>query len=144
MSASIHDIRRLNDNQDSGHGLRAKEWFLQNQEKYSHLLNSLSSKDLEIITETACWHETDYNFIPTAVLKNFKAEIDLFKACDALDRFRQPKEKWWTNPQFVELKEALVLMPIARKFTLESERLILETHDIKNSILVTARKLFYD
>jgi len=26
ITASIHDIRRLNDNEDKGHGLRAKDW----------------------------------------------------------------------------------------------------------------------
>jgi HD superfamily phosphodiesterase len=143
ISASIHDIRRMNDNQDAGHGARAREWFNLNQDRYCQFLSQMSHRDLEIIKETTTYHETDYNKIPEEVLKQYKAEIDLFKACDALDRFRQPKEKWWINPEYVELKSALSLIPLARKFTLESEKLILETNDIKKSVFETARKLFY-
>lgn len=144
ISASIHDIRRINDNQDSGHGLRAKDWFLSNKAKFLKIFTSLTNQDLLIIAETASWHETDYNDIPELILSAYKTEIDIFKACDALDRYRQPKEKWWTNPEFVELKEALVLIPIARAFTIESEKLILDTQDIQESVITIAKKLFYD
>lgn len=137
ISASIHDIRRVNDNQDKGHGLRAKNWFLEKQDRFSDI-----KYDLKTVTETSHYHETDYQEIDAETLSKHKREIDIFKACDALDRFRQPKEKWWINPEYVELKQALVLMPVARKFTLQSEDMILEGLDIKKAVFETAKKLF--
>lgn len=115
-SACIHDLRRITDKGDSGHGSRASVWFRRNQKK---LFPNLSAEEIERISQICKFHG-----LPETNEKENKY-VWLFKAADALDRFRLPKLEWWPNEKFFRNKNAVKLIPLARDFTLKSEALYL-------------------
>src|SRR5690606_33857514 len=91
LSASIHDLRRVLDTKDEGHGFRADKWFELNHSKYN--LN-LKKDEINKICKIVRYHEKD-NINSSSKLD--LEYINLFKLADTLDRFRLPKEKWWLD-----------------------------------------------
>jgi hypothetical protein len=137
----LHDLRRENDKGDTGHGLRAWEYFVANRNAYSYeFLNS--AEYLEQLEVTVTYHETNYEDIPSEVLAKHQRVIDIVKAADALDRYRMPKARWFPNPEFMALQEAHALLPLAKRLTIESEELVLNGQDIRTAVINTAKKVY--
>jgi hypothetical protein len=124
VAASLHDVRRMNDNADPEHGDRAAAWFKSHLQEVS-LSDELTDSDKELIVQAVQYHQVDYADIPDDVYEKHSTAIDILKAADALDRYRMPKEKWWPQTEYIKLHEAHSLLPVARKITIESERRIL-------------------
>lgn len=117
LAASLHDIRRLNDQADPGHGERASEFFIKLKQKWD-----LSTIEEDQIAAAITYHEVKPTAIPPEVIAKHDKAISLIKAADALDRYRQPYAKWWPNPNLFIMKEALQLLRACRMLTLLSER----------------------
>lgn len=139
VAASIHDLRRLNDRKDQGHGARAWEWFEENKLKLPEHSNLIS--DIDVVKYSTIFHDTDYKDIPLPILERFKHDIDILKAGDALDRFRQPDSRWWPNMDHITLKEAVKLFSLSKRLTVDSERLALGGVASTQSVVITAREL---
>lgn len=125
VAASLHDVRRINDNADPEHGNRAAEWFNRHIQQVP-LVPRLTESDQETVEQAVQYHQVDYNNIPTAIYGTYGQAIDILKAADALDRYRMPKEKWWPRTDFIRLQEAHSLLGLARVLTIESEDQILD------------------
>lgn len=105
IAASLHDVRRLNDKGDVGHGERAALWFQVNYklvaEKYAVVF---TLEDILQISTAIALHEVPYTQISEyeTYEKNFQI-VDILKTADALDRYRLPKLSWWINDTFVKI-----------------------------------------
>lgn len=126
ISASVHDLRRINDKEDKGHGKRASDWFIENESIFLNFLSNANTSQFNNIVESVAFHDIDYESIPKHIYESHMLAIDIIKAADALDRYIQPKEKWWPNTNYIKIKESHKLLSICRKITLDSERLILQ------------------
>lgn len=126
VAAQVHDLRRENDNKDEGHGNRAASWILDNWGELGETTSGISADGREVIVSMLKYHESDYALIPPDVDSKYGEYIDVLKTADALDRFRQPKEKWWPNPTYFRLDKAKELLGFCRMVTLESEQKILD------------------
>lgn len=121
MVASLHDIKRENDNEDANHAKKAALWVKEN--------TNLISKAYEYNI-----NETLRNKISVAILYHDKIEypksidcslvklINDFKMVDALDRYRQPKIKWWLDENYLESKPNCSIKEIAFELVVRSER----------------------
>lgn len=137
LIASLHDIRRLNDNADQSHGERAAIWFKENSSLFDY-----DSKYFKSIYNAIQFHEIEYDQIPTNVMSDYSSDINLIKAADALDRFRLPKEKWWTDINRIALKDSHIFLPLSQRLTIESEELNFKIGDPIEAISRTAHKIF--
>lgn len=116
VAAAIHDLRRLNDNEDAGHGERAVEWFKKNNALF--LVKNYSHKYIEYAVAN---HEVE---TVTLNLKSrlYKNQLLLaLRMGDALDRYRQPKEKWWPNPKYLPVKISQKMLNFVKSFTYKTE-----------------------
>ncbi len=109
FAALYHDSRRQNDRRDLGHGSRAAEAFRLGLCGFS--TNDLNVEQKEIVDQAMRFHDVDWHEIPD----NYRHRIDirLFKAADALDRYRLPKRKWWPDPAMLKHQPAISLLPSA-------------------------------
>ena len=137
--AKNHDIRRIDDKADNGHGIRAWEWFSKKTPKETANYNSFSKGELDSLKKAIIFHEVDYSDIKETLTPENSLALDIIKAADALDRYRLPKEKWWPNVKYIKLQKAHTLLPLCRKITLESEDLILSGIDAKSAIISVLR-----
>ena len=141
LAASIHDIRRENDNGDPLHGHRAAEWLLDNSGEIAIPLTLLPVSD-DPILQAVTNHQVNYEDIDPQVLQQHQRSIHILKAADALDRFRMPKQKWWPQPELIRLKPAHALLETARLLTIRSEQNILEGVDQAEAVMAAAHELF--
>ncbi len=139
VAASIHDLRRLNDRIDPGHGVRAWEWFDDNRQKMP--IHTMLMNDNDIVRYSTVFHDTNYDDIPESILSKFKPHIDILKAADALDRFRQPNSQWFPNIDYIDLKEAQKLLSLSKRLTVCSEKLALSGMGSSLSVITAAREL---
>lgn len=123
FAISLHDIKRINDKADIGHGARASEWAKLNISLIeSEFEISVNPDYLDEILLAIEFHETPYDKIPQNLSEKGKELIDLIKTCDALDRFRLPKEKWWINLSFLKVIPSNSLIQFAYQFVVETEK----------------------
>lgn len=81
-AADLHDIGRIDDGKDSGHGARAADWILANLTA-DHAETGAFNRDIDHIAELCRWHEPRDQRIPRLSL-----ELMILKDADALDRAR--------------------------------------------------------
>ncbi len=79
-AASVHDVGRIDDGIDRGHGGRSAAWV---REKLVSERPETESLDLEFIAELCIWHE-----IPDQQIERLSLELVILKDADALDRCR--------------------------------------------------------
>ncbi len=79
-AASVHDVGRVDDGIDSGHGGRSAAWV---RDRLVTERPETSSLDLEFITELCTWHE-----VPDDQIERLSLELVILKDADALDRCR--------------------------------------------------------
>lgn len=79
-AAAVHDVGRLDDGSDPGHGARSARWVL------DHLMAerpTTGNLDLGLIAELCRWHET-----PDRAIGRLSLELLILKDADGLDRAR--------------------------------------------------------
>lgn len=121
ISASIHDILRASDINDSNHGEGASKWFLEN----TNLFSNLDDEEIEGISAAIKYHDIDYNLIPKEILLKFGDLIDVLKCADALDRFRLPREDWFPKKELFKINLPDNLFELSKKLIYETEDLII-------------------
>ncbi len=143
IAAHLHDIRRIDDKGDPGHGERAAVWFKDNLTKITEYFSlNLESEDIEEIFFMIRYHENPYTEISHKdAYKKYKTVIDIMKTADALDRYRQPKLKWWISDNYLALKPSLSMKKFAYDLVVGSERLKLDGLDNTSSVLDAFKKL---
>lgn len=97
FASGMHDIGRINDKKDLGHGKRS---FAYLNNKYNNLFKNVDSELVKILCEV---HESEYSEIDKIYIKKYFKEINVLRTADALDRFRLPKEKWWLKKKFIKI-----------------------------------------
>ncbi|MFA5742642.1 MAG: HD domain-containing protein [Candidatus Paceibacterota bacterium] len=143
ISAMLHDIRRLEDKEDPGHGERSSSWFLSNikaVEKQFKL--KLEGKDIEEISTAVKLHEIPCNLLEK---ENFYIKhryiTDILKTADALDRYRLPKIKWWIDEKRLAIAPSCGIKKTAYDLVLSSESLYLDGKDNIESIFQSLKPL---
>lgn len=137
ISASLHDIRRHNDCADLSHGERSAVWFRDNhKEVESHYLLGKKAIDIDLIFQLILLHEVPYNDIDKSTFLNERV-FDILKVADGLDRFRQPKLKWWPDERYFHLRPSQELVRFAYREVVESETLFLLSGLSEESVLKT-------
>ncbi|MFH2029476.1 MAG: hypothetical protein ABIJ40_02475 [Bacteroidota bacterium] len=137
--SALHDIRRKNDKDDSDHAERAALWVKENIkiifDNYGYMADELS---LEKITTAILYHDkVEYPKTPDLSLIEL---IDNFKMIDALDRYRQPKIKWWLSDDYLKIKPKSVIKKIAFDLVVKSEGYFLLGFNNEQSV----HKAIYD
>lgn len=121
LSGLYHDIARLNDTHDRGHGVRSAERvgslsLIPNHPLKDIILNAIAEHEDEKTTEDADMH------------------IKILKVSDALDRFRLPRTKWWPDVQRMPIAPSRELVQLAYELVLRSEKLALCASDNVNAL----------
>lgn len=97
LASSLHDICRIDDNEDFEHSKRAANRFIQNKNLFVNKINI----NVDLVYNMIFFHnsKSDNDIECT---KESLYMIELFKSADAIDRYRFPKTKW--RPSFERLK----------------------------------------
>lgn len=123
IASSLHDIRRQNDNADVGHATRASKWFIQNKDEVMNFYKCrLESEEISFVSAALLLHEMPYSeLLNDKFYKSNSLPIDILKTADALDRYVQPKLKWWINDEYLRLIPNDQLKLFAYNLILQSE-----------------------
>lgn len=131
--AALHDIRRTNDKEDGDHAEKAALWLKNNinliEDSYKCSLDKVLVNRLS--NAIAYHNKVDY---PEPLDQSLNELIDSFKMIDALDRYRQPKIKWWLNEDYLKLKPDCSIKRIAFELVVKSEKYALSGCGNKESI----------
>jgi hypothetical protein len=79
-AAAVHDVGRVDDGIDRGHGRRSAEWVTTHLGK---VRPAAAACDLEIVAELCTWHE-----VADQEIERLTLELLLLKDADGLDRVR--------------------------------------------------------
>jgi len=141
IAASLHDIRRLNDKADKGHANRAAKWYEENKDKVLSVFG-IDDADNGIIVRLIKTHEQDYdNLKSSKFYREYGKLVDILKTSDALDRYIQPKRRWWLKDKYLNLKPGLELKAFAFDLIIKSEERFLSGVDSKEAVLSSLREL---
>ena len=124
-AALIHDLGRQNDVEDKHHGIRSARWIEKNWQVLEKRGIELNDHEKYLVKLLCVYHETPYNNISAYTLAKAGILLRIFRAADALDRYRIANEAWWPNTQCAgdrQISDFLeYLMPFAKYFTLATE-----------------------
>lgn len=141
MAAILHDIRRMNDKSDEGHANRAVKWYESNKSEVTNTFEMNNIND-EIVVELIKLHEQDYeDLISRDFYLKYGKLVDILKASDALDRYVQPKKKWWIDEKYLNIKPDLNLKAFAFELVVLSEEKYLSGVDSERSVLSSIEEL---
>ena len=141
VAASLHDVARLNDNADIGHGERSAQWFLENlQTVASHYQLEIKDLDTKLISQLMQFHEIEYTRLEGESVLDQEL-LDIIKTADGLDRFRQPKLKWWPNFEYLRLRPSEEIIQTAYHLVLNSEAEFLRIQQSQESVVGAFSKL---
>ena len=134
VAAVLHDIRRLNDKADEGHSARAAKWY---QQKRNEIIGKfkIDTVNDEIIIELIKSHELNSKDL------KFRKLFDIIKTSDALDRYIQPKKKWWLDDKYLNLQPSLEIKAYAFRLVIKSEEKYLDGIDSKEAVLSSLKDL---
>lgn len=142
LSALLHDISRKDDRTDKGHAARAAEWFLKHQALVEKEFFQLNNAEKEDVYYAILLHEESLEQLTdTTEYSNHQKAIDLLKIADALDRYRQPKIKWWINDKKVPSPPPISAKQFAFKLVINSETNYLKGLNNYNSVLNALKEL---
>lgn len=105
-----HDVGRVNDDADAGHGFRSAEWAKQN------LGDRVAAETLECIAYLNEWHVPSDESVP-----RFSLELEILKDADGLDRVRL----YDLDPNYLRLEVSRGMIDLAQQLldkTLESRK----------------------
>lgn len=135
VAASLHDIKRFTDKTDEGHALVSAEWFIHNLHEVENTYNiELSEDKASTIYEAILSHERPYSEEELYTTDNTPGILDVLKTADALDRYVQPKLKWWLDDSYLRLVPSIALKSFAFWLVTKSERLHLNGTTNSDSI----------
>lgn len=125
IAGAIHDCRRQHDQDDPGHGARAADWFLGHQNAVTDYFGQpLDGAWPERIATAVALHDIAYEQFGDAQQRQYEGAgpvVDVLKSADALDRYRQPKLKWWPNEDRLRIAPPVWLKSFAYWLVLRSE-----------------------
>jgi hypothetical protein len=125
IAGAIHDCRRAHDQDDPGHGARAADWFLGHLNAVTdHFGLPLDGAWPERIATAVALHDIAYEQFGDVEQRQHESAgpiVDVLKAADALDRYRQPKLKWWPNDDRLRIVPPAWLKSFAYRLVLRSE-----------------------
>lgn len=137
--AALHDIRRKNDKEDMDHAEKAASWARSNTDLITQSYKcDLNQVMIDRISSAIVDHNK--NESPKFLDPSLNELIDNFKMIDALDRYRQPKLKWWLNEDYLKSKPSCSIKEKAFKLVTRSERYALLGYSNEESI----NKAIYD
>lgn len=110
-AAAVHDVGRLTDGRDAGHGSRSAEWVEANG---TLLEPGLTLPQQEQLAYICRWHVPDDNSAP-----EMTAELACLKDADGLDRVRI----WDLDPRRLRSAAARDLAKAAKQLFSESQRM---------------------
>lgn len=145
VASAIHDLRRINDNTDPGHGQRAAEWFIKNNNQILNFFKlKMTKQDIEEIYYIIFFHAQDYQIIlnDSNYLK-YEKNINIFKTLDALDRYRLPKLKWWIDDRYLIFPPPSFCKEFAYELVLASEELFLSNKNNKKCLMQSLRQVYH-
>jgi len=134
VAAVLHDVRRLDDKADEGHAGRAAEWYGENKEDVLSRFK-IGTVDDKIIVELIKLHELNSN------VSEFRKLLDILKTSDALDRYIQPKQKWWPDDRYLNLKPSLEVKAFAFNLSVKSEEKYLAGSISDEAVLLSLKEL---
>lgn len=134
VATALHDIRRLDDKADEGHASRAAEWYRENKEEVLNKFK-IGTVDDKIIVKLIKLHELNSN------VSEFRKLLDILKTSDALDRYIQPKKKWWLDDKYLNLKPSWEVKAFAFNLVIKSEEKYLAGSTSKEAILLSVKEL---
>lgn len=141
VAASLHDIRRKDDKGDMCHAKRASDWYAKHK---AQILDTYHLEEANgvVVKNLINLHEESYDNLKRApfYIEN-KELVDIIKTSDALDRYVQPKMKWWLNDSYLELKPNRELKAFAFNLVINSERKYLEGINSKQAVLLSLKQL---
>ena len=132
LAAICHDLQRQNDNEDIFHGQRSANWLRKHRKSFKEIIRETN---FQSVLATIKYHNLENNQIPKKIRSKYSKIIGIIKTADALDRFRQPKKKWWVDPKKLKLHKASEFIPFAKYLTIRSEYLALKKIGNKKSLL---------
>lgn len=132
LASLLHDIRRKTDKGDEGHAKRSAGWYLENKDEI-HSRLKINEIDEKIVTEIIEHHEK--------MLDTNSKLLNILKTADALDRYVQPKKKWWINEEYLKLKPSLELKAFAFELVTISEERYLSGYDSVSAVLDSLIKM---
>ena len=121
-AAALHDIGRVDDRTDPGHGEASGDWILENFQTLNNNGYEIEDGDLNTIKVLTTFHEVPFGAIPNEIRQSsVMDELSLVRAADALDRYRLPSQKWWPNVEYLSLDTSKKLLSVAKYLTLNTE-----------------------
>lgn len=137
IAAVLHDIRRKDDKDDALHGLRAARWFKSHQRLIEKRFKTeLSNDDVEEIYWPIVFHELAISEVKKDIhYSQFRYNVDIIRAADALDRYRLPKMKWWINDEILGITVPERIKRRAYNTVVTSEGYFLKGKTSQQSIL---------
>jgi hypothetical protein len=142
LSALFHDISRKDDHADEGHSERSAKWFLENIELIKKTFFQMEDIEKENIYYAILFHEEPLkNLVDKIEYLNHKRAVDLLKIADALDRYCQPKTKWWIDDEKIPLSPPISAKHFAYKLVVKSEGNHLKGMDNYTSVLEALKQI---
>lgn len=133
IAGLYHDIARINDKSDEGHGERSAERLVK--------LGLLQRMGLSPVERTKIILAIKLHEDILDHKQRQDPVIVSLKTADALDRYRLPKLKWWPNKEYMDSLPEEFVFCIAFKQVLYSEAEYLMTKDSSKAIASTLEKL---
>jgi len=143
IAASLHDIRRKDDKGDEGHAHRGADWFIDNKNMIlGEFKIDESQIDVLIIHNLIKFHEvSNKELVENSFYSGHKILINILRAADALDRYIQPKRKWWINENYLNLVPNIKIKAFAFDFVTRSEEKHLNEVENKISVIETLKEI---
>lgn len=142
MAAMLHDISRTDDHSDEGHAQRSAEWFLKNITLVEKTFFKITNTEKDDIYFAILFHEIPLeNLSGKPEYAQHKRAVDLLKIADALDRYRQPKTKWWINDEKIPFSPPLSAKEFAFDLVVKSETNNLMGLDNYTSVLEALKQI---
>ncbi len=110
-AAAVHDVGRLDDGKDQGHGRRSAQWAMDNLVRHRP---ETARCDMRFIAELCTWHEVSDNKI-----EHLSLELVILKDADGLDRVRISD----LDPSRLRLQRAAGIVDLARILERETRHL---------------------
>ncbi|SEM67860.1 hypothetical protein [Streptacidiphilus jiangxiensis] len=121
-AAACHDCRRQGDRTDPGHGRRAADWLTGQADAVVGVFGTEFTD--EVLTAVAL-HDVahpDFTDQQAGAYRLHHQAVDLLKAADALDRYRLPLERWWSDPARLTRPVPNWAPPLAHDLVVHSEQ----------------------
>lgn len=105
IAGGMHDIARVDDRVDPGHGQRAAEWLRDHKEIFDKRGLTITEAQLKEAMILCQYHEVPIEKVPQEIVKEYGQSLRILKHADLLERYRLPNLKWWPKIEFMSNEE---------------------------------------